>query len=54
MVPSTSGALMYSEVQTDSMNDIVLQYAPLVKRIAHHCCCACLRVCRWTIWCNQE
>ena len=27
---------MYSEVQTDSMNDIVLQYAPLVKRIAHH------------------
>ncbi len=36
MVPSTSGALMYSEVQTDSMNDIVLQYAPLVKRIAHH------------------
>lgn len=36
MVPSTSGALMYSEVQTHSMNDIVLQYAPLVKRIAHH------------------
>lgn len=36
MVPSTSGALMYSEVQTASMNDIVLQYAPLVKRIAHH------------------
>ena len=36
MVTSTSGALMYSEVQTDSMNDIVLQYAPLVKRIAHH------------------
>jgi RNA polymerase sigma factor for flagellar operon FliA len=27
---------MYSEVQTASMNDIVLQYAPLVKRIAHH------------------
>jgi RNA polymerase sigma factor for flagellar operon FliA len=36
MVTSTSGALMYSEVQTNSMNDIVLQYAPLVKRIAHH------------------
>ena len=36
MVNSTSGALMYSEVQTDSMNDVVLQYAPLVKRIAHH------------------
>lgn len=36
MVTSTSGALMYSEVQTESMNDIVLQYAPLVKRIAHH------------------
>jgi RNA polymerase sigma factor for flagellar operon FliA len=36
MVSSTSGALIYSEVQTDSMNDIVLQYAPLVKRIAHH------------------
>jgi len=36
MVTSTSGALMYSEVQTDSMNDIVLQYAPLVNRIAHH------------------
>lgn len=36
MVTSTSGALMYSEVQTDSMNDIVLQYAQLVKRIAHH------------------
>ncbi len=36
MVNSTSGALLYSEVQTDSMNDVVLQYAPLVKRIAHH------------------
>lgn len=36
MATTTSGALMYSEVQTDSMNDIVLQYATLVKRIAHH------------------
>jgi RNA polymerase sigma factor for flagellar operon FliA len=36
MMTAASGALMYSEVQTDSMNDIVIRHAPLVKRIAHH------------------
>lgn len=27
---------MYNEVQTDSLNDVVVRHAPLVKRIAHH------------------
>ncbi|MGH8463371.1 MAG: sigma factor, partial [Pseudomonas sp.] len=33
---AATGASKYSEVQTESMNDIVLRYSPLVKRIAHH------------------
>lgn len=30
------GAALYNEVQTESLNDIVIRHAPLVKRIAHH------------------
>ncbi len=36
MMRSSSGAALYSEVQTESLNDVVIRYAPLVKRIAHH------------------
>lgn len=32
----TSGAALYTEVQTESLNDVVVRHAPLVKRIAHH------------------
>jgi RNA polymerase sigma factor FliA len=33
---ASCGASMYQQVQTDSMNDVVVLHAPLVKRIAHH------------------
>ncbi|MEX0737937.1 MAG: RNA polymerase sigma factor FliA [Pseudohongiella sp.] len=33
---ASTGASLYQDVQTDSMNDLVVQHAPLVKRIAHH------------------
>ncbi|MDT8428980.1 MAG: RNA polymerase sigma factor FliA [Pseudomonadales bacterium] len=36
MTGSAMGAALYNEVQTESLNDIVIRYAPLVKRIAHH------------------
>lgn len=36
MMTAASGTALYNEVQTESMNDIVMRYAPLVKRIAHH------------------
>jgi len=32
----TTGASVYNEVQTESLEDIVTRHAPLVKRIAHH------------------
>lgn len=32
----STGASVYQDVQTDSMNELVTQHAPLVKRIAHH------------------
>ncbi len=31
-----NGLSVYTELQSNSLNDIVDQYAPLVKRIAHH------------------
>lgn len=31
-----TGAHMYNEVRTQSLEEIIEQYAPLVKRIAHH------------------
>ena len=33
---ASCGASLYQQVQTGSMSDIVVQHAPLVKRIAHH------------------
>jgi RNA polymerase sigma factor for flagellar operon FliA len=30
------GASLYQQVQSDSMSDVVISHAPLVKRIAHH------------------
>jgi len=33
---ASTGASLYQDVQTDSMNALVVQHAPLVKRIAHH------------------
>lgn len=33
---SSDGASAYSDVQTESLNDVVTRHAPLVKRIAHH------------------
>lgn len=33
---SATGASVYQDVQTGSMNELVVQHAPLVKRIAHH------------------
>ncbi|TFH73336.1 RNA polymerase sigma factor FliA [Gammaproteobacteria bacterium LSUCC0112] len=33
---ASSGASLYQQVQSDSMSDIVILHAPLVKRIAHH------------------
>lgn len=33
---ASTGASVYQDVQTDSMNELVIQHAPLVKRIAHH------------------
>ena len=31
-----SGAAMYAAVQANATNDLVVQHAPLVKRIAYH------------------
>ena len=36
MSATASGAALYNEVQTESLNDVVIRHAPLVKRIAHH------------------
>ncbi len=33
---SATGASVYQDVQAGSMNELVVQHAPLVKRIAHH------------------
>ncbi|MBC54427.1 MAG: RNA polymerase sigma factor FliA [Gammaproteobacteria bacterium] len=33
---SATGASVYQDVQATSMNELVVQHAPLVKRIAHH------------------
>lgn len=33
---ATTGASVYQDVQAGSMNELVVQHAPLVKRIAHH------------------
>lgn len=33
---ASCGASLYQQVQTDSMSDVVVLHAPLVKRIAHH------------------
>lgn len=33
---ASTGASVYQDVQTGSMNELVTQHAPLVKRIAHH------------------
>jgi len=35
-MPTNSGFAMYSEVQNQSYNQLVMDYASLVKRIAHH------------------
>lgn len=35
-MPTNSGFAMYSEVQNQSYNQLVQDYASLVKRIAHH------------------
>lgn len=35
-MPTNSGFAMYSEVQNQSYNQLIEDYAPLVKRIAHH------------------
>lgn len=33
---AATGASVYQDVQASSMNELVVQHAPLVKRIAHH------------------
>ncbi|MDO8909128.1 MAG: RNA polymerase sigma factor FliA [Pseudohongiella sp.] len=33
---ASCGASLYQQVQTDSMSEVVVLHAPLVKRIAHH------------------
>lgn len=33
---TSSGASLYQQVQSDSMSEVVVSHAPLVKRIAHH------------------
>lgn len=33
---TATGASVYTEVQSESLEDVVIRHAPLVKRIAHH------------------